>query len=88
MQAPGFWDDSAAAAKISAEHARATSKLKTFTALASDVEDLDGLVEIADEDDGDGRRARRADRVGRGAPRRARGGAPVLRPATTPATRS
>ncbi|HEY6760835.1 MAG TPA: peptide chain release factor 2 [Baekduia sp.] len=51
MQAPGFWDDSGAAAKVSAEHARVSRKLKTFTELASDIEDLDGLVELADEDD-------------------------------------
>jgi peptide chain release factor 2 len=50
MQAPGFWDDSAAAAKVSAEHARATRKLKTFSDLSADIEDLDGLVELADED--------------------------------------
>jgi peptide chain release factor 2 len=51
MQAPGFWDDSSAAAKVSAEHARATRKLKTFTDLSSDIEDFDGLVELAAEDE-------------------------------------
>jgi peptide chain release factor 2 len=50
MQAPGFWDDAEAAAKVSSEHARATRRLQTFTALDGDVEDLEGLVEMAVED--------------------------------------
>jgi peptide chain release factor 2 len=50
MQAPGFWDDAEAAAKVSAEHARATKRLQTFTTLHSDVEDLDGLAEMASEE--------------------------------------
>ena len=50
MQAPGFWDDADQAAKVSAEHAKATKRLQTFTTLRSDVEDLDGLVEMAAEE--------------------------------------
>ncbi len=50
MQAPGFWDDAEAAAKVSAEHAKASKRLQTFTALQSDVDDLDGLVEMAEEE--------------------------------------
>jgi peptide chain release factor 2 len=50
MGAPGFWDDSDAAAKVSAEHARTTRKLEGFRALESDVADVDGLVEMADEE--------------------------------------
>src|SRR5258707_15876251 len=50
MQAPGFWDDAEAAAKVSAEHAKAAKRLQTFTALQADVEDLDGLVEMASEE--------------------------------------
>jgi peptide chain release factor 2 len=50
MQAPGFWDDAEAAAKVSAEHARASKRLQTFTALQGDVEDLDGLAEMASEE--------------------------------------
>jgi peptide chain release factor 2 len=50
MQAPGFWDDADAAARVSAEHAKATKRLQTFTELAGDVEDLDGLSEMAAED--------------------------------------
>jgi peptide chain release factor 2 len=50
MGAPGFWDDADGAGKVGAEHARAGRRLETFTALQSDVEDLDGLVEMAAED--------------------------------------
>jgi peptide chain release factor 2 len=51
MGAAGFWDDSERAAAVTAEHARATRRLETFTALQSDVEDLDGLVEMAVEEE-------------------------------------
>jgi len=50
MGAPGFWDDQESAAKVSAEHARATRKLETFRALERDVEDTEGLAELAEED--------------------------------------
>ena len=50
MGAPGFWDDAEAAAQVGAEHARASRRLEQFTTLQSDVEDLDGLIEMADED--------------------------------------
>jgi peptide chain release factor 2 len=50
MQAPGFWDDAEVAAKVSAQQAKATKRLQTFTELQGDVEDLDGLVEMAGED--------------------------------------
>jgi len=50
MGAPGFWDDQERAARVSAEHARATRKLEEFERLQVDVEDLDGLAELADED--------------------------------------
>jgi peptide chain release factor 2 len=50
MGAPGFWDDADGAAQVGAEHSRATRRLEEFTALQSDVEDLDGLVEMAAED--------------------------------------
>ncbi|MEI2701726.1 MAG: peptide chain release factor 2 [Baekduia sp.] len=50
MQAPGFWDNAEAAAKVSAEHARTARKLKTFTDLEGDVGDLDSLIELAGED--------------------------------------
>ena len=50
MGQSGFWDDSERAASVSAEHARASRRLETFRALAADVEDLDGLAEMAAED--------------------------------------
>jgi len=51
MEAPGFWDDAESAAKVSAEHAKLSKRLQSFTGLQSDVEDLDGLVELAAEDE-------------------------------------
>jgi len=51
MQAPGFWDDADAAAKVSAEHARASRKLKVVVDLQSEIDDLDSLLELAEEDD-------------------------------------
>jgi peptide chain release factor 2 len=50
MGAPGFWDDQERAAKVSAEHARASRRLAVFRGLASDVEDLEPLAELAEED--------------------------------------
>jgi len=46
-----FWGDSDRAASVSAEHARASRRLETFTALQADVEDLDGLAQMALEDE-------------------------------------
>jgi peptide chain release factor 2 len=51
MQKPGFWDDQAKAAVISADHARAQRRLEGFRSLSSDVDDLDELAELAAEDD-------------------------------------
>ena len=50
MGEAGFWDDQERAAKVSAEHARATRKLSQFRGLESDVEDLEPLAEMAEED--------------------------------------
>jgi peptide chain release factor 2 len=50
MSRPGFWEDSDRAATVSAEHARARRRLDTFESLRGDVEDLQGLVELAQED--------------------------------------
>jgi peptide chain release factor 2 len=52
MGAAGFWDDQERAAKVSAEHARASRKLGVFRRLESDVEDLEPLAELAEEDPG------------------------------------
>jgi peptide chain release factor 2 len=51
MGQAGFWDDSERAAAVSAEHSRASRRLEMFAKLAADVEDLDGLVEMASEDE-------------------------------------
>jgi peptide chain release factor 2 len=50
MGQSGFWDDPDAAAKVNAEYARVQRKLETFAALEADTGDLDGLVELAEED--------------------------------------
>jgi peptide chain release factor 2 len=50
MGEPGFWDDQERAAKVSAEHARATRRLSSFRELAADVDDLEPLAELAEED--------------------------------------
>jgi peptide chain release factor 2 len=50
MGEPGFWDDQGRAAKVSAEHARASRKLETFRALEREIEDLDALGEMVEED--------------------------------------
>ena len=50
MGAAGFWDDAERAATVSAEHARVSRRLEGFQTLQADVEDLDGLAEMAAED--------------------------------------
>ncbi|MGI8633338.1 MAG: peptide chain release factor 2 [Solirubrobacterales bacterium] len=50
MSQPGFWDNQERAAEVSAEHARLGRRLETFRTLTADAADLDGLVELADED--------------------------------------
>jgi peptide chain release factor 2 len=50
MGATGFWDDADRAATVSSEHARISRRLESFKSLLTDVEDLDGLVEMAGED--------------------------------------
>jgi peptide chain release factor 2 len=51
MQRPGFWDDQAAAAGISAEHARTQKRLEGFRNLSQDIEDLGELAELAADDE-------------------------------------
>ena len=51
MSQTGFWDDAEAAAKVSADHARAGRRLEEFRSLEADVGDLDSLVEMAEEDE-------------------------------------
>jgi peptide chain release factor 2 len=50
MGEPGFWDDQESAARTSAEHARTSRKLTAFRALQRDVDDLEGLLELGEED--------------------------------------
>jgi peptide chain release factor 2 len=50
MGEPGFWDDQERAARVSAEHARASRKLSVFRDLERDVEDLQPLADLAEED--------------------------------------
>jgi peptide chain release factor 2 len=50
MSAAGFWDDQEAAARVRAEHARAARRLEEFRALQADVDDLEGLAELALDD--------------------------------------
>src|SRR5438067_7829430 len=51
MGAPSFWGDAERAAAVSAEHARAARRLRAFSALQADVDDLDGLVALAAEEE-------------------------------------
>src|SRR4051794_34708874 len=51
MGAPGFWGDAEHAAAVSAEHARAVRRLEAFGTLQADVDDLDGLVALAVEEE-------------------------------------
>jgi len=51
MQAAGFWDDQERAARVSAEHTRAKRKLELWGGLATDVDDLAELAEMAAEDE-------------------------------------
>jgi peptide chain release factor 2 len=50
MGEAGFWDDQERAARVSAEHSRATRKLTVFRELERDVADLEPLAELAQED--------------------------------------
>jgi peptide chain release factor 2 len=50
MGEPGFWENQEHAAKVSAEHARASRRVTVFRELESDVEDLEPLAELAEED--------------------------------------
>jgi peptide chain release factor 2 len=51
MGEPGFWDDAEAAATVGAEHARVTRRLERYRRVAADVDDLEALVELAEEDE-------------------------------------
>jgi peptide chain release factor 2 len=51
MGESGFWDDQERAARVSAEHSRAQRKLDRYRSLASQIDDLETLEELAAEDD-------------------------------------
>jgi peptide chain release factor 2 len=51
MGETGFWNDSQAAAKIGAEHARSQRRLELFRSVDSDIGDLETLVQLAAEDE-------------------------------------
>ena len=46
MGAPGFWDDQAAAARISTEHSRATRRLERYESLRDELEEAVELYEL------------------------------------------
>jgi peptide chain release factor 2 len=50
MGQSGFWDDPEAAAKVNAEYARVQRRLDTFEKLEAEAADLDGLLELTEED--------------------------------------
>ncbi len=50
MGEPGFWDEQDTAAKVGAEHRRASNTVEAFERLIADTEDLGGLIELASED--------------------------------------
>jgi peptide chain release factor 2 len=51
MGEPGFWDDPDVAGRTGAEHARLQRRVTTFERLEADAEDLEGLAELAEEDE-------------------------------------
>jgi peptide chain release factor 2 len=50
MEAPGFWDDQRAAARVAADRARVQRKIETFEQIASDAAELDTMLEMAAEE--------------------------------------
>jgi len=54
MGAPGFWDDTARAADVSARHAAARSRLAEYGELVADLESLAELAELAREEEREG----------------------------------
>jgi peptide chain release factor 2 len=50
MQAPDFWEDADRAGASTAEHARVSKRLEAFDAIGADVDELEGLIELAGDD--------------------------------------
>ena len=51
MGEPDFWSDQKEAARISSEHSRLSRQLNRYERLASDAEDLFGLLVLVSDDD-------------------------------------
>ena len=51
MGAPGFWDDAARAAEVSADHAAARDRLSEFQELSGELDSLAELAELAREEE-------------------------------------
>jgi len=51
MGAPGFWDDQAAAAKISSEHSSASGRLAQYRELSEEIGSLSEMAELLREED-------------------------------------
>jgi peptide chain release factor 2 len=51
MNAPGFWDDQATAARVSADHARVSRRLEGYRTLQRDYEDARELTELGEAED-------------------------------------
>jgi peptide chain release factor 2 len=51
ISAPGFWDDTRAAGKVSAERAKLARELELFDRLSGELDDLPTMVELAAEDE-------------------------------------
>jgi peptide chain release factor 2 len=51
MGEPGFWDEPEAAGRVGVDHARLQRRVDTFQRLQSDADDLEGLAELAEEDE-------------------------------------
>lgn len=51
MGAPGFWDDQDIAARTSSDHSRATERLEGYNALNADLDELDGMIDLAREEE-------------------------------------
>jgi peptide chain release factor 2 len=52
MGAPGFWDDQAAATRISTEHSRISRKLDRYERLTGEYEDARGFLELGEDEAG------------------------------------
>ncbi|GAB4250210.1 MAG: peptide chain release factor 2 [Thermoleophilia bacterium] len=54
MHAPDFWDEPEKAQKVSTRYSRLKDRLELYRALVADLEDMEVLIELSAESDGDG----------------------------------